>query len=535
MSALHKPKPAGALSMDNPRILSLGRLLILVLVCPLVTESRGAPAAQAWVQRYHGPGSADDTAQAIALGPGGEVYVSGSSAGTSAPFEYATVAYSSAGLPLWTNRYSRGEGTYNYARKVAADANSGNVYVTGQANSRITTIAYSSAGVALWTNHYVHPPSGGSPACLAVDASNGNVYVGGASPSMSAAYFTLAYSSTGTPLWTNHYRSPSYWVNSLVGMALDGHGHIYVTGFSWVTNAYYYATVAYSTAGLPLWTNLYNGGNGDDYAEGVAADDSHVYVTGESQGQGTRGDYVTIAYGTNGTPLWTNRYNGPDNGDDRPTGLAVSSSGHVSITGVSLNSSGDPEYATIAYSSAGTPLWTKRYNPGDLATSYAYGVAVDGRGNTIVSGGSGPVGGPHDYLTIAYSDTGVALWTNRYGGPTSGNDMALALAVGPDGAIYVTGISDGAHGSATNWDFATVKYIPAPDILFAEIKRLADSTYRLSLTAPTNVAYRLEASPDLKSWLPLTNFPPLPVTSLQYTDALAPSFPMRFYRTAWTP
>ena len=40
---------------------------------------------------------------------------------------------------------------------------------------------------------------------------------------------------------------------------------------------------------------------------------------------------------------------------------------------------------------------------------------------------------------------------------------------------------------------------------------------------------------DLATWLPLTNFPPLPVTRLQYTDSLAPLFPRRFYRTVWTP
>jgi hypothetical protein len=75
----------------------------------------------------------------------------------------------------------------------------------------------------------------------------------------------------------------------------------------------------------------------------------------------------------------------------------------------------------------------------------------------------------------------------------------------------------------------------AADILFVGIRRLPDSTSLLTLTAPTNVACRLEASPDLRNWQTLTSFPPLPATSLQYSDTLAPSFPTRFYRTAWPP
>jgi hypothetical protein len=80
-----------------------------------------------------------------------------------------------------------------------------------------------------------------------------------------------------------------------------------------------------------------------------------------------------------------------------------------------------------------------------------------------------------------------------------------------------------------------VKYVPAPNILFSAINRLPNATCQLLLTAPTNVAYRLDASADLINWLTLTNFPPLSATSLQYTDTLAPGFPTRLYRTVWPP
>ena len=55
------------------------------------------------------------------------------------------------------------------------------------------------------------------------------------------------------------------------------------------------------------------------------------------------------------------------------------------------------------------------------------------------------------------------------------------------------------------------------------------------LVPETPSANLVSASADLTNWLTLTNFPPLPVTSLQYADTLAPSFLNRLYRTVWVP
>ncbi len=54
----------------------------------------------------------------------------------------------------------------------------------------------------------------------------------------------------------------------------------------------------YSSAGDTLWVRRYNGpGNGDDEASALAVDGSgNVYVTGYSAGSGTSGDYATIKY-----------------------------------------------------------------------------------------------------------------------------------------------------------------------------------------------------------------------------------------------
>ena len=59
----------------------------------------------------------------------------------------------------------------------------------------------------------------------------------------------------------------------------------------------------------------------------MAVDSSgNVFVTGYSRGSGGDDDYATIAYSSAGVALWTNRYNGPGNGDDEATAAAGSMS-----------------------------------------------------------------------------------------------------------------------------------------------------------------------------------------------------------------
>jgi RHS repeat-associated protein len=82
--------------------------------------------------------------------------------------------------------------------------------------------------------------------------------------------------------------------------------------------------------------------------------------------------------------------------------------------------------------------WTHTW--GGPSNDYANAVAVDSSGNVYVAGSTASFGaGGSDVLILKYSPLGTLLWAKTWGG--SGDEGANAIAVGPDGFLYVTGSS----------------------------------------------------------------------------------------------
>jgi len=427
-----------------------------------------------WTNRYNGYYNQDDGATAVAVDSHGNVFVAGYSIDTKTFYDYATIGYSSTGVPLWTNRYNGPAGNlYDSAQAIVVDYQD-NVIVTGSSDDGygtrdFATIKYSGAGVPLWTNRYGAPNSNDLAYAMAVD-SKGNIFVTGSSdggPS-SDDYATVAYSAAGVALWTNRYNGPQGNGHDYAqAVAVDSNGNVFVTGYSFggIGTSDDFATIAYSSNGVSLWTNRYCGpSNFVDRAVAVeVGSNGNVFVTGSSSPQSGPSDYVTIAYSGAGTPLWTNRYTASNDSYDVASALAVDPSGNVFVTG-----SSDGDYATIAYSGAGVPLWTNLYSGPVHTGNIAKAIAVDPDGNVEVTGYSYSTNLTADYATVAYSMTGVPLWTNRYNGAANGDDQPLSrfsLAIAPDSAVYVAGKSDGNYVSnATTYDYAIVKYVCLPEL-----------------------------------------------------------------------
>jgi uncharacterized delta-60 repeat protein len=444
-------------------------LFILGLTClalPEAAESRvsnGAWVAPEWARRYIVPETGGFGATATAVDGQGNVYVTGES--------YTTIKYRADGETVWVRRYNGPVNSYAAATALAMD-HQGNVYVTGFSKDSGTdfdyvTIKYSPDGEELWVQRYNGPANGEDlPWAIAVDG-QGNVLVTGYSETLYNTWgdnVTIKYNPEGQQLWLRRIEEV---VSFNASLAVDGQGNVYVTGT--LESDWCYFTVKYDPDGQRLWQRRYLGPyNGGSFAYAMALDaQGNVYVTGYSDRWDIGVGFATIKYSADGRQLWVRHYYGPGNSAGG-TALAVDGRGNVYVTGVSERFQDDlyrgADYATIKYSTDGLRLWVRHYNgPGD-GRDEPKAIALDAQGNVYVTGFSEGAGTGSDYATIKYSPDGKRLWVSRYTGHNTGWygwDSPYAMAVDARGNVVVTGAS-AKKGAEPGFDYFAIKYTQTP-------------------------------------------------------------------------
>ncbi len=528
-----------------------------------VTIAYSGSGLALWTNYYAGLGNDDSVPHALAVDKDGNIIVTGISRGGSL-FDYATIKYSANGMPLWTNRY--GEliaGGDNWANAVAVDQ-SGNVFVTGHSRGSdsdfdYATVAYRSDGSPLWTNRYNGPTNNEDFAEALAIGNDGKVFVTGYSTGNGSGfdYTTIAYAPTGVPLWTNRYNGPGNSSDYATALTLDLAGNVVVTGRSYGNGSLDYTTIAYSGAGTPLWTNRYNGPKNANYATAVAADEiGNVFVTGQSTASNFHYEYATVAYRNDGVPLWTNRYNGPGNGDDRAWAIAVDRLGRVVVAGDS-----DGDYTMIIYSNAGVPLSTNRHSGGTLLA----GIALDAKDDVYLTGASLEFDGLYNryhITTVKYSVPPVMIAENptsqiarissnctfsvtAIGEPPLAYQWlfnTVALANETNSTITISNVSlanqggynvvvSNVYGSATS-TMATLTVVLPPQ--FDSVRTLSENRVRLSFHGASNLVYRIVTSSNLLNWVNFTNISS-PNGLFEFIDSGVMNRPQRFYRAVYPP
>jgi DNA-binding beta-propeller fold protein YncE len=302
-----------------------------------------------------------------------------------------------------------------------------------------------------------------------------------------------ASSLNGSQLWASRQAGAGTDWGHALAVHPDGL-LVFATGesFGQATGADF-MTIAYEPlTGTRVWTATYNGpAYARDAAYGIAVspDGRTVYVGGVSRGATGSGIAVVAYNALTGLELWVAREDGVGSGPDQKAALALSPDGsRVYLTGPT-GSWSTSRYTTLAVDAAtGSPLWVSTYT-GTSGGDEPQDVAVSPDGSTVFVTGWTHVSGFSRYLyaTVAYdATTGAQLWAMQLDGPAQSMGFARALDLSPDGSlVYVTGGSVGVG----NFDIATVAYDTATG---AE----AWTAWYNGPQSNSDSAYDLEVSPD---------------------------------------
>jgi subtilisin family serine protease len=347
-------------------------------------------------------------------------------------------------------------------------------------------------GTVLWST-YVGGSDWDWAEWIAVDADD-NVYVLGitysndlpkstnSSPGGSQNAFAAKLDASGELMWTTYVGGSAF--DSGNGIAIDSNNNVLIGGYTSsqdlpnAINEYHGGTRDHFVAKLGndgsfKWS-MYLGGSDVESVGGLAVDhhDNIIFFgstlsedlpgAGNSYPGGARSGYLTkIVLDEGGQPslAWITYWGG--SGTDSLTALAIDQHNNFLITGQTrstdlpeatngyLSYSGTPFQAFVAKLNGedGSAMWTT-YLGGATGRSESRAVAVDDRDNVFAAGfilGSRdyraatnrPPGSDSASLVKLDAETGEATWMLYLGG--SGWDEASAVAIGPEGQVYVSG------------------------------------------------------------------------------------------------
>ena len=304
----------------------------------------------------------------------------------------------------------------------------------------------------------------------------------------SADIFVSKLDASGSFVWARSLGGTGTDVGNSV--AVDGSGNVYTTGFfngtadfdpgagtANLTSAVNFDIFVskLDASGSFVWARSL-GGTVDDYGNSVAVDGSgNVYTTGFfggtvdfDPGPGTTNltsvggkDIFVSKLDASGSFVWARSLGGTS--DDTGYWLAVDGSGNVYTTGIfqgtvdfdpgpgttNLTSAGSNDIFVSKLDASGSFVWAVRM--GGTGNDVGFSVAVDGSGNVYTTGffvgtvdfdpGTGTTNltsaGGGDIFVSKLNTSGSFVWAVRMGGTV--DDIGNSVAVDGSGNVYTTG------------------------------------------------------------------------------------------------
>jgi hypothetical protein len=356
----------------------------------------GGDPAWSPLRAYDGAAHANDWAEAMALGPGGVVYVTGSSTNAAGKLDLVVVKWSGkTGKRLWVRRYDGPRHLADAGTAIGVDRR-GNVTVAGYSQSGngedVFVRSWSPSGAVRWTWRYDGAAHGDDRANDLLVARDGSVYVNASikGPGGVMMSLTSRRSSDGAKKWLDLYVDPETSACVMRAMAARPGGGVVVGGYQVTTTFANDALVlGYDAKGARVY--IAHDGGADDQA----FNDVAVTTTGHVVGVGytvVGGDYQPryVRFdleGSSASSATTFTF-----GFDEFTAVVADAFGGYAFCGTSTNAAGDTRIVTRRLSSiANGGVWLSDMLPFPTSASRPAAIAV--RGGTVAVVGAIDTGG----------------------------------------------------------------------------------------------------------------------------------------------
>jgi outer membrane protein assembly factor BamB len=246
-----------------------------------------------------------------------------------------------------------------------------------------------------------------------------------------------AGAGAGHPLTDTDLGAPIRWIatdeqsTALLVVPAPDESTVYVAGVDaagWIALAYV------EDSGARLWTSSLDDNFGRPAGLVVSPDGSQIFVAGHD---GSNLMVVAVEAAT-GVVRWLKRYHGPAPYRDEAIGLVLSPDGsEVYVAGRSGGDGSRADYLTIAYNAqTGAERWMDRHDAGSGEIATGIDISPEGRRLFVTGYGYRPVYHMHT-VAIATAD-GSELWAVDHGDPGSfASPSDIAASNGR--TVYVTG------------------------------------------------------------------------------------------------
>lgn len=371
-------------------IITTGNAIVTGQSTNIMTSKIAPDGTILWQQQINGAANGKDFGTANCIDANGNIYVAGAVYDLTNNFDYLVACYDPNGNLQWQQTFDGAAHSYDVPTAITTD-NIGNIYVTGSSlgttslTDFVTLQLNASTGQINWVKTYNYANLYEIPVSILKNG-NGNIYVTGASASSFNNWdiATIEYDPSGNLVNQDRNTSISNGFDKPADMKRDANGNIYIVGRATTTNSTFdIKLIKLNSSLIVQWVKTFDGQGLNDEASMIEIDyNGNIIIAGYVQKPMDGKEYIIIKYDSNGNLIWQKEKDfSNDNGDNVVKNIALDVSGNIYVTGESKEN-GETKIVTIKLDENGNEKWSKEFD--ESGNDEVNSIKVDTEGNIYI-------------------------------------------------------------------------------------------------------------------------------------------------------